>query len=88
MPQAFARLGSQVTLIEAAPRLLPAADPAAAEIIGRALAAEGITVRTGSRAEAVTSTRNGSGILLRLHDSTEAAAGKRGWPLGWQDRGL
>jgi pyruvate/2-oxoglutarate dehydrogenase complex dihydrolipoamide dehydrogenase (E3) component len=76
LAQAFARLGSQVTLVEAAPRLLPAADPAAAEIIGRAFAAEGITVRTGSRVEAVTSIQNGSGILLRLHDSTEAAAGK------------
>jgi len=76
LAQAFARLGSQVTLIEAAPRLLPAADPAAAKVISQVFTAEGITVRTGSPVEAVTSIPNGSGILLRLHDSTEVAAGK------------
>jgi len=74
LAQAFTRLGSKVTLIEAAPRLLPAADPAAAEVISQVFTAEGITVRTGSPVEAVTSLPNGSGILLRLHDSTEVAA--------------
>jgi pyruvate/2-oxoglutarate dehydrogenase complex dihydrolipoamide dehydrogenase (E3) component len=74
LAQAFARLGSHVTLIEAAPRLLPAADPAAAEVISQVFAAEGITVRTGSPVETVTSIPNGSGFLLRLHDSTEVAA--------------
>jgi pyruvate/2-oxoglutarate dehydrogenase complex dihydrolipoamide dehydrogenase (E3) component len=76
LAQAFARLGSRVTLIEAAPRLLPAADPAAAAVIGQVFAAEGITVRTGSPVETVTSIPNGGGILLRLHDSTEVAAEK------------
>ncbi|MGH3279766.1 MAG: dihydrolipoyl dehydrogenase family protein, partial [Trebonia sp.] len=74
LAQAFARLGSRVTLIEAAPRLLPAADPAAAEVISEVFAAEGITVRTGSPVEAVTSIQNGSGILLQVHDSPEVAA--------------
>jgi pyruvate/2-oxoglutarate dehydrogenase complex dihydrolipoamide dehydrogenase (E3) component len=76
LAQAFARLGSQVTLIEAAPRLLPAAGPAAAKVISEVFAAEGITVRTGSPAETVTSIPNGSGFLLRLHDSTEVTAEK------------
>jgi pyruvate/2-oxoglutarate dehydrogenase complex dihydrolipoamide dehydrogenase (E3) component len=74
LAQAFARLGSQVTLVEAAPRLLPAADPAAAAVIGEAFAAEGITVRTGSPVQTVTSIQNGSGCLLQLHDSTQVAA--------------
>ena len=74
LAQAFARLGSRVTLLEAAPRLLPAADPAAAKIISQVFTAEGITVRTGSPVETITSIPNGSGILLRLHDSTEVAA--------------
>jgi pyruvate/2-oxoglutarate dehydrogenase complex dihydrolipoamide dehydrogenase (E3) component len=74
LAQAFARLGSQVTLIEAAPRLLPAADPAAATVIGEAFTAEGITVRAGSPVKTVTSIPNGSGCLLRLHDSTQVAA--------------
>lgn len=76
LAQAFARLGSKVTLIEAAPRLLPAAGPDAAEVITEVFAAEGIAVRTGSTVETVTSIPNGSGFLLRLHDSTEMAAEK------------
>ena len=74
LAQAFARLGSQVTLVEAAPRLLPSADPAAAVVIGEAFAAEGITVRVGSPVKTVTSIPNGSGCLLQLHDSTQVAA--------------
>jgi pyruvate/2-oxoglutarate dehydrogenase complex dihydrolipoamide dehydrogenase (E3) component len=76
LAQAFARLGSQVTLIEAAPRLLPAADPAAAEVISEVFAAEGVTVRTGSVVETISSIPNGSGCLLRLHDSAKVAAEK------------
>jgi pyruvate/2-oxoglutarate dehydrogenase complex dihydrolipoamide dehydrogenase (E3) component len=76
LAQAFARLGSQVTLVEAAPRLLPAADPAAAGVISEVFAGEGITVRAGSPVETVTSIPNGSGFLLQLHDSTKVTAAK------------
>ena len=76
LAQAFSRLGSQVTLIEAKPRLLPAADPAAAEVISQVFAAEGVTVRTGSAVEIISSIPNGSGCLLRLRDSAEVAAEK------------
>jgi pyruvate/2-oxoglutarate dehydrogenase complex dihydrolipoamide dehydrogenase (E3) component len=47
LAQAFARLGSTVTLIEAAPRLLPAADPEASRVVAEVFGAEGISVRTG-----------------------------------------
>ena len=76
LAQALARLGSRVTLVEAAPRLLPSADPAAATVISEVFAAEGITVRTGSPVETVTSIQNGGGFLLRLHDTTEVTAEK------------
>lgn len=46
--QAFARLGSAVTLVEAGARLLPNEDAEAARIITAALAADGIDVRTGT----------------------------------------
>lgn len=49
MAQAFQRLGSQVTLVEAAPRILPAADPEASDMLGRRLGEEGMTVLTRSR---------------------------------------
>ena len=74
LAQAFARLGSRVTLIEAAQRLLPAADPAAAKVIGQVFAAEGITVRVGSPVAEITIIPNGRGCLLRLHDSTQVTA--------------
>lgn len=69
LAQAFARLGSQVTLLEAASRLLPAADPAAARVISQAFTTEGVTVRTGSPVETVTSIHNGGGILLQVRDA-------------------
>jgi pyruvate/2-oxoglutarate dehydrogenase complex dihydrolipoamide dehydrogenase (E3) component len=74
LAQAFRRLGSQVTVIEAAPRPLPAADPAASWVVGRVFAAEGITVRTGSVVENIEVSPNGPGCLLRLNDSSEVTA--------------
>ena len=44
LAQAFARLGSAVTIIEAAPRLLPREDADASRIVERALIADGVTV--------------------------------------------
>ncbi len=49
--QAFARLGSSVTLVEAAPRLLLHEEPIASELVGDALIAEAIDVRCSVRVE-------------------------------------
>src|SRR6516164_10523174 len=62
LAQAFARLGSQVALIEAAPRLLPTADPAASQVIEGAFRTEGISVRTGVAATSVK--HNEDGVTL------------------------
>jgi pyruvate/2-oxoglutarate dehydrogenase complex dihydrolipoamide dehydrogenase (E3) component len=53
LAQAFARLGSQVSVIEAAPRLLPAADPEASQVVAEVFGAEGISMRTGAAAASV-----------------------------------
>lgn len=45
--QALARLGSQVTIVEAAPRLLPREEPVASERVEAALRADGVVVHTG-----------------------------------------
>jgi pyruvate/2-oxoglutarate dehydrogenase complex dihydrolipoamide dehydrogenase (E3) component/uncharacterized membrane protein YdjX (TVP38/TMEM64 family) len=50
LAQAFARLGSAVTLIEAAPRLLMREDPEASEAVRAALEEDGVRVLTGHRA--------------------------------------
>ena len=52
LAQAFARLGSAVTLIERAPRLLMREDAEAAALITASLEADGVTVLTGHRARA------------------------------------
>lgn len=51
--QAFARLGSNVTLVEALDRLVPREEPAASHVLREQLEAEGVTVLTGYRAEKV-----------------------------------
>jgi pyruvate/2-oxoglutarate dehydrogenase complex dihydrolipoamide dehydrogenase (E3) component len=72
LAQAFARLGSQVTLVEAAPRLLPAADPAASRVVEEVFRAEGISVRTGVAAARVK--KEGNGVALVLASGEESAA--------------
>jgi pyruvate/2-oxoglutarate dehydrogenase complex dihydrolipoamide dehydrogenase (E3) component len=74
LAQAFTRLGSQVTLIEAAPRLLPAADPAASAVIEEVFRAEGICVRTGAAAGSVEPDENRVAVVLA---SGEKAAANR-----------
>ena len=48
MAQAFARLGSQVTLVEERASVLPEADPDASAVIQRRLEAEGVVLRLSS----------------------------------------
>jgi dihydrolipoamide dehydrogenase len=56
---AYARLGSDVTLIEALDRVLPAEDPDISKIAERGFRKQGITVRTGVLVEEVASGPDG-----------------------------
>ena len=58
--QAFARLGSHVTLVEQAERLLVNEEPRAGELIAARLTAEGVDVRLGSQTLDVRSRRDGA----------------------------
>jgi pyruvate/2-oxoglutarate dehydrogenase complex dihydrolipoamide dehydrogenase (E3) component len=53
MAQAFARLGTRVTLMETSRQLLPRDDPDAAAIVASALAADGVDVRLGTQVTSV-----------------------------------
>ncbi|WP_070380218.1 dihydrolipoyl dehydrogenase family protein [Rhodococcus sp. WMMA185] len=53
LAQAFARLGSTVTIVEAADSLLPAEDREAAAFVTQSLVDDGVTVLTGVTAESV-----------------------------------
>lgn len=55
LAQAFARLGSAVTLVEMGARILPREDEDAARHVAAALIAEGVSVLTGHRAVSVRS---------------------------------
>lgn len=64
LAQAFARLGSQVTLIQSAPQLLPREDPDAAARIDQVLRREGIQIVLGSTIVGVE--RRSDAKVLRL----------------------
>jgi len=66
MAQAYATLGSQVTVIEAEQRLLPREEPFAGQELREALTSLGIDVRTGVQATAVR--RDGPQVTVTLSD--------------------
>ena len=70
--QAWASLGSQVTIVEALPRLLAREEPFAAEQVEEALTARGVSVRTGVRAVAVS--RTAAEVTVKLEDGTALTA--------------
>jgi pyruvate/2-oxoglutarate dehydrogenase complex dihydrolipoamide dehydrogenase (E3) component len=69
MAQAFRRLGSEVDLIENAPRLMPHEAPEASELLAKRLAAEGVRLHLGVRGTNV----DGGRQRLALSDGSELA---------------
>ncbi len=53
LAQAFGRFGSQVTILEAAPTIMPQEDPDAVRILRNSLARDGIEILEGARIERV-----------------------------------
>ncbi|MGE3448627.1 MAG: NAD(P)/FAD-dependent oxidoreductase [Microbacteriaceae bacterium] len=72
--QVFARFGVRVTIVEAAPRLLPLEEPEAGEVVARALAADGVDVRVGVTASLIA--REGARVAVELSDHS-TVTGKR-----------
>ncbi|HEY3738158.1 MAG TPA: NAD(P)/FAD-dependent oxidoreductase [Jatrophihabitans sp.] len=64
LAQGFSRYGSQVTVIEAGPRLIAPEEPDASEVLESVFAREGIDVRTGIGAQAVA--LGGEGVEVTL----------------------
>jgi pyruvate/2-oxoglutarate dehydrogenase complex dihydrolipoamide dehydrogenase (E3) component len=59
LAQAFARFGAEVTIVEAADRLIAIEEPESSDLVAKALAADGVVIRTRARARRVS------------HDGTE-----------------
>ena len=74
LAQAFARLGSRVTLVEAADRVLPLEDPEASAVIARRFADEGVAVLTGDGVRAVSQSGSGSGVRIETSSGLEVEA--------------
>jgi dihydrolipoamide dehydrogenase len=74
MAQAWASLGSQVTVIEALERLVPREEPFAGGLLRDALEELGVRVHTGVRASAVS--REGEEITVKLENG-ESVTGDR-----------
>jgi len=82
MAQAFARLGSRVTVLERFPHVLPREDPEAADALADCLRGEGIAIHTGASACRVR--REGERRVVTCDDGREfeaerilVAAGRR-----------
>jgi pyruvate/2-oxoglutarate dehydrogenase complex dihydrolipoamide dehydrogenase (E3) component len=80
--QAFARLGSKVTILEMAPRIMQAEEPEAAEFLAGRLTKEGIAVHTGVKIQGVQG--DARGVRVGLADGSShfgarllVAAGRR-----------
>jgi pyruvate/2-oxoglutarate dehydrogenase complex dihydrolipoamide dehydrogenase (E3) component len=70
LAQAFARLGSAVTLVEMAPRLLLREDTEVSAVVAARFAADGITVATGHAAKRFERTGDEQ-VLVAEHDGQE-----------------
>jgi pyruvate/2-oxoglutarate dehydrogenase complex dihydrolipoamide dehydrogenase (E3) component len=68
LSQAFARLGSHVTVLESAPRVLVQDDPDASAVVQRALTADGVRLELRAVIRSVAARRDGS-IVLRFSRS-------------------
>ncbi len=71
LAQAFARMGSQVTVIDRGERLLPRDDRDASAVIHQAFLREGITVRLGAVIERVM-TREGGGKAVIVQEGRDS----------------
>ena len=72
LAQAFARLGTQVELLELGPRILPQDEADAAQRVAEALVRDGIRLRLG--AHVTGASRTSAGKVLSLADGTAVAA--------------
>jgi len=68
MAQAFQRLGSTVTLVEMADRILPREDPDVANMVAERFHAEGLKILTSATAEEITADQGEHKLICRLKD--------------------
>ena len=83
LAQAYHRFGTEVTIVERSPTVLPLEEPEQGAELGKVLSAEGMTLRTGVGAQEVAA--GGDGVLVTLSDGS-AVTGSGSWSqpgAGW-----
>lgn len=86
LAQSLARLGSAVTVLEEADRLIPFADPGAGRLLAEVLIAEGVRIRLGAAVNRVR--RRGASVVVEIGeeaitaDELLVATGRRPWTEG------
>ena len=87
--------GSEVTIVEALPRLVPAEDEASSKALERAFRRRGIAFRTGTRFESATQTDSEVTVVLEGGDTLQAdlllvavGRGPSAAGLGYQEAGV
>lgn len=78
LAQAFARLGSAVHVLEAAPQLLPREDHELTALLGERLAGEGVQLHLGAKVTRVERGPEGRGIRVSAAREGEGTAGTAG----------
>jgi mercuric reductase len=73
LAQMFARLGVEVTVLEALPRVVPAEDSAVGDALGAYLRVEGLRVHTGVQIERVSRTTHGYCVAFRQGNQASTA---------------
>lgn len=74
LAQGFSRFGSQVSIVEAAARILPVEEPEASSTVAGVLRREGVDVREGIGAQKVAP--DGDGVQVTLADGSVVSAAK------------
>lgn len=72
LAQVFARFGSEVTVVEGAPRLVPAEEPEAAELLAKVFSRDAIEVITGAKVTGVSHDGGRFELSISGRPSTEA----------------
>ena len=71
LAQAFARFGSQVLLVDQAPRILPQVDADAAAVVHKSLKSDGVRLLMGTTVQRVLKTATGYHALVRENEAPE-----------------
>ncbi|MFK8019053.1 MAG: FAD-dependent oxidoreductase [Pseudomonadales bacterium] len=77
MAQAFARLGSKVTIVDMAPRIVPREDEDAAAALNASLLADGIDIFVDSKAVAIEHSTNSNSVVIEKDGQRQELAFER-----------